>query len=246
MRRKITKIVAYFRLSKPKKGKDKQRTMDEAYGIAAQQQAVEELAERHGAKIIAIYKEIETGTSKKKRPKLALAISHARLHKATLVIAKLDRLARNVAFTSALMESKTDFVACDNPEATPLTIHMLAAVAEHEAKAISQRTRDGLEMAKKKGVLLGSSRPGHWEGREGKRGWKKANKVSAEVRRERARDAYRFLIPKVRQLREGGFGLKQIADWLNHHEHVTTRNMPFRIEAVRRMLALFEGEEVAA
>lgn len=79
--------------------------------------------------------------------------------RATLVVAMLDRLARNVAFTSALMESGVDFVACDNPHANRLTIHILAAVAEDEARRISERTQAALEAAKRRGVTLGAARP---------------------------------------------------------------------------------------
>jgi DNA invertase Pin-like site-specific DNA recombinase len=79
-----------------------------------------------------------------------------RVRRATLIIAKLDRLARNVAFVSNLMESDVDFVACDNPLATRLTIHILAAVAEHEREMISARTIAALAVAKARGVKLGN------------------------------------------------------------------------------------------
>ena len=94
----------------------------------------------------------ETG-KRKDRPELAKALAHCRRAKATLVVAKLDRLARNVTFTSALMESGVDFVCCDNPSANRLTIHTKAA----------------LSAAKARGVKLGSARPGHWDGREDRR-----------------------------------------------------------------------------
>ena len=102
---------------------------------------------------------MEHGTRKgNHRPQLATALAQCRIHGATLIIAKLDRLARNVAFTSNLMESRVKFVACDLPDANRLTIHILAAVAEHEAEMISTRTKLALAAAKRKGTVLGGDR----------------------------------------------------------------------------------------
>ena len=88
-----------------------------------------------------------------------MALELCRKSGATLLIAKLDRLARNVHFVSGLMESKVKFVACDLPEANQLTIHIMAAFAEHEARRISERTRDALAAAKARGVVLGATGP---------------------------------------------------------------------------------------
>ncbi len=135
------------------------------------------------------------------------------------------RLARNVAFTSALMESGIDFVACDNPHANKFTIHILAAVAEHEAEQISQRTKAALAAAKKRGVKLGSARPGHWEGREDKRqaGLRKARKVAAKAHTEAFDDEYADLFPAVKELHGKGQSLQAIADELNNQGHTTRR-----------------------
>ena len=84
-------------------------------------------------------------------------------------MAKLDRLARNMAFTATLMESGIDFVCCDNPTANRLTIHILAAVAEDEARCISERTKAALQASRARGVKLGSARKGHWNGCEARR-----------------------------------------------------------------------------
>lgn len=100
--------------------------------------------------------EVESG-AKRERPVLAQAIAECRKQKATLLIAKLDRLARNVAFVSSLMEGGVDFVAVDAPFANKLMIHILAAFAEHEREQISDRTRRALAAAKERGVALGSN-----------------------------------------------------------------------------------------
>jgi DNA invertase Pin-like site-specific DNA recombinase len=102
--------------------------------------------------IITSYQEVESG-KRADRPQLARALAHAKRAKATLVIAKLDRLARNVDFLSGLMESGVEFVCCDMPSANRLTLHILAAVAEDEARRISERTKAALAAFKGRGGL---------------------------------------------------------------------------------------------
>lgn len=132
-----------------------QKQGQSSLGLEAQLAAVEGYAWQHGAEIAAVYEEIESGKVSD-RPQLAKALAHARKAKAALVVAKLDRLARNVAFISQIMDSGVDFVAVDNPYATRLTLYILAAVAEHEAAMISARTKAALAAAKARGVKLGS------------------------------------------------------------------------------------------
>jgi len=226
----MLRFVAYYRVSTRRQGTS-------GLGLAAQKAAVAAYSKASGGKIIAEYTEVESG-KRVDRPQLTQAIGHARLAKATLVIAKLDRLARNVSFTAGLMDSGVDFVACDNPHANKLTIHILAAVAESEATAISIRTRDALAAAKRRGKLLGSHRPGHWEGREHKRakGLRKAIKAAADARTNKAREAYSFLLPTIREQRAAGDSLQAIADTLNQAEHRTTAGKPFSAVAVMRLL----------
>jgi DNA invertase Pin-like site-specific DNA recombinase len=148
-------FVAYYRVSTDAQGRS-------GLGLEAQREAVSRHVGSCGGRIIAEFEEIESG-KKNDRPKIAAALSACRLKRATLVIAKLDRLARNVAFVSNLMESRVEFIACDNPYATRLTIHILAAVAEHEREMISQRTIAALAAAKARGIRLGNPnlRPGN-------------------------------------------------------------------------------------
>ncbi len=214
-------IVAYYRVSTRKQG-------ESGLGLEGQKTAVQEYAGRSKAKIVREYVEIESG-KRSDRPELEKALAHAKRSKATLVVAKLDRLARNYAFLSALMEAKADFVACDNPTANKLTIQILAAVAEHEADAISQRTKTALAAAKARGVKLGSARPGHWKGREKARlaGALKASKRAVEVRREAAQEAYTDIYPAIAQMHSDGLSLRKIAGRLNDMGHVTRRGKPW-------------------
>src|ERR1700738_2051248 len=108
----------------------------------------------HNGELMPAVCESESG-KRSDRPQLAAAIGAAKKAKATLIIAKLDRLARNVHFISGLMESGADFVAADNPHANKLMVHLLAAFAEHEREQISQRTKDALAAAKTRGIRLG-------------------------------------------------------------------------------------------
>lgn len=210
-------VIAYYRVSTKKQGQS-------GLGLEGQESAVAQHVEKSGAKLVATYTEIESGKLAD-RPELLKAIAHAKRSKATLVVAKLDRLARNVAFLSALMDSGCEFVACDNPTATRFTIHILSAVAEHEAKMISERTRTALAMAKRRGVLLGSSRPQHWKGNEQARlkGAKTGTKVAAQLRTKQANEAYADLYAPISEMRNAGKTLQAIADQLNAQGH-TTRN----------------------
>jgi DNA invertase Pin-like site-specific DNA recombinase len=145
----MTWFIAYYRVSTDKQGKS-------GLGLEAQRQAVAGYVAGRG-QIVAEHTEVES--TRTHRPELHAALAACRRQKATLVIARLDRLARNVAFISNLMESRVDFVAVDIPEANRLTIHILAAVAEHEREMISQRTKAALQAAKARGTVLGNPDP---------------------------------------------------------------------------------------
>ncbi|MDG4546585.1 MAG: recombinase family protein [Rickettsiales bacterium] len=143
------KYIAYYRVSTDKQGKS-------GLGLEAQKQAVRQYLNGGQWELLEEFVEVESG-KKNNRPKLQEAISVCKRMQATLIIAKLDRLARNVHFISGLMESGVDFIAVDNPQANKLMLHMLAAFAEHEREQISQRTKSALQAAKGRGVTLGSN-----------------------------------------------------------------------------------------
>jgi DNA invertase Pin-like site-specific DNA recombinase len=127
------KFIAYYRVSTGKQAAS-------GLGLEAQKNPVADYLNGGRWTLLDEFIEVESGKNSD-RPQLERALALCRLHKATLVVAKLDRLARNLHFLSGLMESGVEFVACDLPSANRLTIHVLAAVAEAEALAISQRTK---------------------------------------------------------------------------------------------------------
>jgi len=143
----MRKHVSYLRVSTQRQGHS-------GLGLDAQRSAVETYLAQGNGTLIAEHVEVESG-SKRARPILSEALSQCRRDGAVLVIAKLDRLARNVAFVSSLMESGIEFVAVDAPYANPLMLHVMAAFAEYERELVSQRTRAALAAAKQRGVRLG-------------------------------------------------------------------------------------------
>lgn len=138
----------YYRVSTKRQGRS-------GLGLDAQRKAVEDYARVNNIHLGKAYIEIESGR-KSKRPVLVRALQTCRANKGLLLIAKLDRLGRNVAFISSLMEAGTEFRAVDNPQANKLMLHMLAAFAEWEADETSKRTKDALAAAKRRGTILGA------------------------------------------------------------------------------------------
>jgi len=178
--------------------------------------------------------EVESG-KRNDRPKLAVALKLCRLHGATLIIAKLDRLARNVAFVSNLMESAVDFVAVDFPQANRLTIHILAAVAEHEREMISQRTRAALAAAKARGTKLGGNR-GNLPATADK-----ARRFSIATRQAKAARWAQDLAPIITELQAAGVtSLSGIAAGLNAKGIRAARGGTWRAVQVQRVLRVLE------
>ncbi|MDR6873560.1 DNA invertase Pin-like site-specific DNA recombinase [Bosea sp. BE125] len=215
-------FISYYRVSTARQGRS-------GLGLDAQKHAVHEYLNGGSWVLAQEFVEIESG-KRSDRPQLAAALAACRLHKATLVIAKLDRLARNVAFVSALMEAGVDFVACDLPTANRLTIHILAAVAEHEALAISERTKAALSAARARGTVLGGyrGRPGTSADCERARATQKA------FADQRARD----LAATVQTIQsEGHLSLRSIGRQLALRGIPTSRGGAWSSSQVRNMLA---------
>jgi DNA invertase Pin-like site-specific DNA recombinase len=176
--------VAYYRVSTHRQGRS-------GLGLQAQRQAVRDYLDGGRWTLVSEHTEVESGKHAD-RPELAQAIAVCRRHKAKLIIAKLDRLSRNLAFTAALMDSGVEFIAVDNPTANKLTIHILAAVAQHEREAISERTKAALRAAKARGKKLGGPK------------LKEATAASLVVRRQAA-DAFAANVrPIIEEIRASG------------------------------------------
>ena len=176
--------------------------------------------------LVGAFTEVESGR-KSARPELAKALALCKKRKATLVIARLDRLARNVPFISGLMETKVKFVACDMPEATPLMLHIYAAVAqEEEARAISARTKAALAAAKARGVRLGV---------HGAETLAPKYRGEAKVRAEQ-------LAPVIRELQRDGYSMRGIAVELDKRKVPTPRGGAWHPQLVKRIVRRLEQQ----
>lgn len=218
------KFVAYYRVSTQKQGQS-------GLGLEAQKEAVRVYLNGGRWKLVGEFKEVESG-KRNDRPALAEALAMCRIHGATLIIAKLDRLARNVAFISNLMESGVEFTATDFPQANRLTIHILAAVAEHEAEAISARTKAALAAARARGVVLGGNRGNI--AREAQKGAQASAVVRSEAAAKRAGD----LLPAIRFAQsKGASSLRDIAAVLNEGGIPAARGGSWSAVQVQRVMA---------
>ncbi len=191
------RFIAYYRVSTRAQGRS-------GLGLEAQRAAVSRFLQSVSGELFAEFTEVESGT-KAARPQFNEALRLCRIFSAVLVIAKLDRLARNVALTSKLMESGVEFVAADFPQANRLTIHILAAIAEYEAKLISERVKAAIVASKARGVIWGGNRNAptlHLDA---------ARRVANETRRRRAIARAVDLEPLLMEMRESGKSLEGMA-----------------------------------
>jgi DNA invertase Pin-like site-specific DNA recombinase len=211
--------IAYYRVSTPRQGRS-------GLGLDAQRQAV--ISHLKGEKPLYEFVEVESGR-RTDRPKLTEALAACRVHKAILVIAKLDRLARNVAFVATLMDSGIEFTATDFPQANRLTVHILSAVAEHECRLISERTRAALAAAKARGRSLGGFR-----GRAGTcTDLAKARAVRAANADQRAKD----LAPVIQEIRSNCNGsFRAIAGEINQRGIRAARGGTWSAAQVRSLV----------
>lgn len=227
------KFVSYLRVSTAKQGRS-------GLSIEAQRQAVADLLNGNGSKIVDEFVEEESGRNND-RPQLKQAIATARLHGAKLVVAKLDRLARDAGFLLSLRDSGVEFVAADLPEANRLAVGVLAVVAEDEAERISQRIKDALAAKKARGEPLGNPDTLPKDPERRREVAQEGARASAKVRSERADRRARDLAPILKEIREeGSTSLREIAAGLNERGIPTARDSKWTASAVKRVLDRLE------
>jgi DNA invertase Pin-like site-specific DNA recombinase len=218
------RFVSYLRVSTTQQG---------VSGLGLEAQRVSVAAHLNGGRWELLQEVVEVESGKRSdRPKLAEALRLCRQKKATLVIAKLDRLARNVHFISGLMESGVEFVACDMPAANKFVLHIMAAVAEQEAEAISKRTIAALQAAKDRGVVLGGRRVSP----------ERFAEIGSAARRLKTEKACRRaadLLPVIRSIQAAGASsLRDIAVGLNERNITAPRGGEWSAVQVQRVLSL--------
>lgn len=226
----MTDYVAYARVSTARQGRS-------GLGLEAQQSAINSFLKADDQLLSPTYVEVESG-KRNDRPELDKALNRCKLTGATLLVAKLDRLSRNLAFIATLQDSGVKFVACDMPEATELTIHVMAAMAQHERKAISRRTKDALAEAKAKGRKLGGWReygPEHPE--YGKPRQPVDHQLGIIAKQEKAREFNLRVMQAITEIQEqGSASLSEIARKLNEQGVRTSRGGSWQAVQVARVL----------
>lgn len=214
----MKKAVPYYRVSTERQGYS-------GLGLEAQQKSVHDFALGNKLELLIEYTEIESG-KKSNRPILLQAIEECKKQNAILLIAKLDRLGRNVAFISKLMESDVDFIAVDNPSANKLIVHIMAAFAEYERDQISTRTKEALQAAKRRGKLLG-----------------KFGKTLSIRNKKASLQFARKMKPVIKIFwNEGHYTVRELTEALNNN-HVPTytgKEAKWHINTVHRLLKQIE------
>jgi len=218
----VASAIAYYRVSTARQGKS-------GLGIEAQKVAVQRFAEAEGLDVLAEHIEVETGKGADaldRRPQLAAALAQARKQKCPILVAKLDRLSRDVHFISGLMAHRVPFIVAElGADADPFMLHLYAALAEKERALISQRTRAALAAKKAQGVKLGNPRAAETVGRAHAANRTAADQFAANV------------LPIVREIQASGLTtLREIAAALNARGVRTARGGQWHSTTVRNLL----------
>lgn len=215
------RFVSYLRVSTDKQGHS-------GLGLEAQRKAVSDYI--GDGELMREFEEVETG-KRSDRPALTEALEYAKANNATLVLAKLDRLARDVFFIAGLMKSGVDFVAADMPNATPFMFHVYAAMAEEEARLISQRTKAALAARKARGLPCGFAIPSKREKAA------EAGSIRGQAIAKLSAGHAANVLPVVKEIREAGVtSVRGIASALNERGVKTVRGGQWRASNVHDLL----------
>jgi DNA invertase Pin-like site-specific DNA recombinase len=218
MKNEMRKWIAYYRVSTQRQG-------ESGLGLDAQRTVVRTFLSGRGGEVVGEFTETESGKKASNRPQLQAAMDVCRKQRATLVIAKLDRLARNVHFISGLMESGVDFVAVDQPTKDRFMLHVQAAFAEEEARRISMRTKEALAAAKRRGTDIGAT-----------------GRALAARHKAEALERARALAPVVASIRAEGFRkVREIRDQLNIRGYPSPGACKWHLPSVHRLLKRLES-----
>ena len=219
----MPRAVSYIRVSTAKQGKS-------GLGMEAQQECIARFAEVEGFEIADTFLEVETGKGSDaldRRPQLRAALNKARVMQCPIIVANLARLSRDVAFIATLMTQRVPFiVAAIGKDADPFMLHVYAAIAEQERRAISERTKAALAAAKARGTILGG-----WRG-----GPVVDHRKGIEVIQQRATAFRADVGPMIRDLNSRGMSLRQIAAELDRQGIKTSRGKEWTAAAVARVL----------
>lgn len=214
------RITAYYRVSTKEQE-------DSGHGLNAQRDQVASYAAQHDAHILQEFTEQETGKMND-RPQLAAALEFCRLTRSTLVIARLDRLSRKVAFIANLMDAGVEFLALDVPHRSPFELHIRAALAEEEARKISERTKAALKAAKSRGVKLGNPCPSS------------DTRRAIEARQAQLSAFYPRIWAIVEPMAQGGASLRAIARELNARGIAPVQGKHWHPTSVSRLINRFD------
>jgi DNA invertase Pin-like site-specific DNA recombinase len=232
---RMSNVIAYIRVSTDSQSRS-------GLGLDAQRQAITDFCAAEGVKVRETFVEVETGKGADaldRRPQLNAAIAQARLYRAAVVVARLDRLSRDVAFISGLMAQKVPFIVTAlGSDVDPFMLHIYAAVAEKERAMISERTRAALQAAKARGVRLGNPKGRDTFGDEAR---ERARSLSAAVRRDKARARAKALAPTLRKLRGKGItSANGLAAALNEKGIATAQGKRWTARAVINVARLLD------
>ncbi len=204
------RFISYLRVSTKRQGVS-------GLGLEAQKQTIADYLNGGHWELVQEFQEVESGKRHENRPMLKAALEACKATGSKLLIAKIDRLARNVAFISNLMEAGVEFIAADLPAANKLTVHIMASMAEYEREMISKRATEALRAAKARGVKLGNPY-GLPDGV-----WRDGVAMSLAVRKKKAAEHASRVYDVIKQYRDEGLSLRAIAQRLNDEKKLTPR-----------------------